>query len=224
MTRLPTRARRHILVIAVTAGAVILGGACGARPASRGGGDSSVAGVTAPAVGASRAASTPTSPPTPSALPPGWRLCTNTHVGYSIGYPEDWYTTELRIEEVCSQFHPTYFTIPQFSEYPLTALNVGQTSERPATPTDPRYARTLLWEETSVGVRTAVRFEEEFTGEGLYEKGTMRYGYVIEPKGRALTVCAMAPPGTTGYADWKVVVDQAVRTLDLGWASGRSTS
>jgi len=218
MTRLPTRARRHILVIAVTAGAVILAGACGAGPASSGG-DSSVAGAPTPAVGASGGASGPTSPQAPSptsALPSGWRLCTNTHVGYSIGYPQDWYTTELRIEEVCSQFHPTYFTIPPFSEYPLTALNVGQPPERPATPTDPRHARTLLWEETSVGVRSAVRFEEEFTGEGLYEKGTMRYGYVIETKARALTVYTMAPPGSTGYADWKVVVDQAVRTLDLG--------
>ena len=214
MTRPPTHARRHILVIAVTAGTVILAGACGAGPAS-GGGDSSVAGAPASAVRASEEASAPTSPPATSALPSGWRLCTNTHVGYSIGYPQDWYTTELRIEEVCSQFHPTYFTIPPLSEYPLTALNVRQPSEHPATPTDPRHARTLLREETSVGTHSAVRFEEESTGEGLYEKGTMRYGYVIETKARALTVYTMAPPGSTGYADWKIVVDQAVRTLDL---------
>ena len=45
------------------------------------------------------------------------------------------------------------------------------------------HARTLLREETSVGTHSAVRFEEESTGEGLYDKGTMRYGYVIETKG-----------------------------------------
>ena len=43
MTRPPTHARRHILVIAVTAGTVILAGTCGGGPAS-GGGDSSVPG------------------------------------------------------------------------------------------------------------------------------------------------------------------------------------
>jgi hypothetical protein len=64
-----------------------------------------------------------------------------------------------------------------------------------------------------VGVRGAIRFEE-FTGEGLYEKGTTRYGYVTDPNGRALTVYTMASPGTASYAGWKVVVDQAVGTLD----------
>jgi hypothetical protein len=216
VTRLSTRARRLAFFVAVIA-ATVLVSACGPGPAPTVGADSSVMGSSSPAAGVSGRVDASNWPPASSpaaALPQGWRLCTNGHVGYSIGYPADWYTTALRNEEVCSQFHPTSFTIPQFSEYPLTALNVGRASERPATPTDPRYARTLLWEETLVGVRGAIRFEEEFTGEGLYEKGTMRYGYVTDPNGRALTVYTIASPGTASYADWKVVVDQAVRTLD----------
>lgn len=223
MTRLPTRARRLAFFVAVTAGTVIFS-ACGPGPGSGPavGADSSVTGASSPAAGVSGQTNASESPPASSpapALPQGWRLCTNVHVGYSIGYPEDWYTTALRKEEVCSQFHPTYFTIPQSGEYPLTALNVGPASQRPATPSDPRYARTLRWEDTSVGGRAAIRFEEELTGEGLREKGTMRYGYVTDLNGRALTVYTMASPGTASYADWKVVVDQAVRTLDVRIAS-----
>jgi hypothetical protein len=217
MTRLPTRSRRRAFFSAVIAATVTLSSACGAAPTSSSDRDSLVPGASRPAVSVSVRAGTSSPPPAPSPssdLSGGWLLCTNAHVGYSIRYPANWYTTSLGNEDVCSQFHPTSFTIPPFSERPLTALNVVPTSEQPAMPSDPRYARTLLWEDTSLGAHNAIRFEEEFTGEGLYEKGTMRYGYVTDPNGRALTVYTMAPPGTASYADYKVVVDQAVHTLD----------
>jgi hypothetical protein len=70
---------------------------------------------------------------------------------------------------------------------------------------------------TSVGSNEAVRFEEILTGEGLYPKGTKEYGYVIELRGSVYRVYATWCPGDDGdYADWKTVVDRAVRTLDVG--------
>lgn len=198
MTRRPARVGLRALSSAVIVG-IVLSSACATELPSSGGPD----------------ASAPGSPPatsTASALPGGWRLCANDHVGYSIGYPDDWYTTALGTEDICSQFHPSSFTIPPFSERPLTALNVVP-AEQPAAPTDPTYARTLLWEDTTVGAADAIRFEEEFTGEGLYQRGTMRYGYVIDLSGRTLTVYTIASPGTASYAAWKVVVDQAAPTL-----------
>ena len=217
MTRPSASALLRTFVVAATVGIVLVAAACGSRPTS----GAPPAGAPVPGVGLPEESSTPTEPPSPSpssALPRGWRLCANAHVGYSIGYPEAWYTTALREEEVCSQFHPTAFTIPQGSEYPLTALITRPVSALPAAPVDPLFARSLLWEKTSVGAHRAVRFEEEFTGDGLYERGTRRYGFVVDLDGRALTVYTIAVPSTASYADWKVVVDQAVRTLELASA------
>ena len=217
MTRRPIRARRVLLVIALTAGTAISAGACGTRTAANGGADQ-VAAPT-PTVTDPAGASTPTSPRAPSptsVVPSGWRLCTNPHVGYSIAYPGDWHTTALRTTEVCSQFHPTSFTIPEFGEYPPTALTVRPTSGLPTEPTDSIHARTLLWDMTSVGRNDAVRFEEVLTGEGLLPNGTKKYGYVIELKGSAFRVYATWCPGEDDdYADWRTVVDKAVRTLDV---------
>jgi hypothetical protein len=213
MTRRPTPARSLLLVIALTAGTAIAAGACGPRTAPHGEADP----VTAPAPAVTDPGRPPTSPPAPSpssVVPAGWRACTNPHLGYSIAYPGDWYTTALRTTEVCSQFHPTRFTIPEAGEYPPTALTVGPTSGLPTERTDPVYAQTLRWERTTVAGNDAIRYEEILTGVGLRPQGTKQYGYVIELDGRAFRVSATWCPGEEAdYADWKVVVDRAVRTL-----------
>jgi hypothetical protein len=214
MTRPSARARRVVL-IALTVGAAVLAGAC-AAPTAGNGGAGQVAAPTPTATGRG-GAGTPTSPRAPSptsVVPGGWRLCTNPHVGYSIAFPGDWYTSAVRTTEVCSQFHPTRFTVPESGEYPPTALNVRPASGLPTEPTDSIHARTLLWEMTSVGGHDALRFEQELTGEGLYPKGTKEYGYVIELNGGYYRVHATWCPGEdAAYADWKTVVDRAVRTL-----------
>jgi hypothetical protein len=159
---------------------------------------------------------TPTGGP-PEALPASWRLCQNPSRGTSMGYPGDWFTTELRPAEKCSQFHPDEFTIPEAGEYPLTALNAVQTTQTPAAYvaaiTDPMFATTLLREPTTVLGRAATRIETRSTGEGLYEAGTRWYGYVINRGGKAFVLFATAQPGETRYSSWKFVVDTAKGTL-----------
>jgi len=165
------------------------------------------------------AAPSPTASPSPAAsLPSVWQLCTNSHVGFEIGYPADWYTTELNPDQVCQQFHPTEFTIPIDGEYPLTALNAVQTQylydpgrSGPGT----SCGGLTLREPTTVAGRRAVRYEETLSGAGMYADGTRKYGYVIDRDGLEFTVFAMAHPGVGAddYAAWKAVVDEAVGTL-----------
>jgi hypothetical protein len=175
------------------------------------------------------AAPSPTTSPAPSAttsaapsaaasLPSGWKSCTNSVQGFEIGYPADWYTTELNPDQVCQQFHPTEFTIPVDGEYPLTALNAVQTEylfdpgrSGPGTSCGSLQMR----EPTTVGGRPAVRYEENLSGAGMYADGTRKYGYVIDRDGLEFAVFTMADPGvsTGDYAAWKAVVDEAVNTL-----------
>jgi hypothetical protein len=216
----PQSAHRHTHLIAMlAAGAAMLTAGCsiGAEPPT--------SATLAPASPAATSSASPTPSPTPStspspsapaSLPTGWRSCANTDVGFEIGYPGDWHTASLNPQQVCQQFHPIAFIVPVDGEYPLTALNAVQTPEAfdPALSgkVDP-YAQTLLREETTVGGRRAVRFEESLIQDGILPVGTKRYGYVIDRDGTEFLVFTIAVPNTIEYADWKAVVDQAVDTL-----------
>ncbi len=221
-----TSRRRAPLVAALAAGAAMLAAACSvaspSSPASDPAPTVSAGPVSAPPTSPSptSAPPSPTAPPSPSnPLPAGWQSCANAHLGFEIAYPAAWHTAELNEQQVCQQFHPTAFTVPVDSEYPLTALNAVQTpepfsAERSGTG-DPMFVRTLLREPVTIGGRQAVRFEESDTGEGINPKDTMRYGYVIDHDGTEFLVYTIAAPGVSAgdYADWKAVVDQAVETL-----------
>jgi hypothetical protein len=151
----------------------------------------------------------------PAANPPSphvWRRCVNSSENYAIKYPRDWYTTQIRPEEVCAQFHPTRFTIPSDGEYPLTALNVRRVTALPSR-TSTEFERTLRWQRTTVAGRSAVRFETSSTGAGMDQVGTRRYGYVLRLGRSLISVHTVAGPGETRYAAWKTVVNKAVRTL-----------
>jgi hypothetical protein len=223
------RAIRPVLLLAVLgAGAALI--AAGVGPTATSGvtigprpgapvtvGPSASASPSAPAPPPSVAATRPpaAAKPPPAAGPPlpqGWRLCVNPIEGFSTGYPRGWYTTEVRPSEVCRQFHPTIFEIPRESEYPQTALNVRLTNALPDRD-DTEFERVLLWEETTVAGRPAVRVETESTGEGQHLAGSRSYGYTIRFGRTLLTVFAAAEPDAAGYADWKAVVDQAAPTV-----------
>jgi hypothetical protein len=145
-------------------------------------------------------------------LPSGWQRCVNPYQNFSVGHPDRWHTTHIRAEEVCAQIHPTRFTIPPESEYPLTALNVRRVPVLPGRH-DTEFERVLRWQRTTVTGRAAVRFETVSTGAGLYEAGTKQYGYVIRLDGGLVSVHTTAAPGETRYAAWRTVVDRAARTL-----------
>ena len=214
-THHPSSSKSRLLA-AVVIGASALGvGACGRPAAASPVQDLPPATVSnapgsAGLITAWRAAHSP--PGVTPPLPRGWKQCVNATANYSIGYPGTWHTTQIRPEEVCAQFHPSRFTIPPESEYPLTALNVRRVSAPPSR-TDTEYERTLRWEQTTVGGRYAVRFETASTGAGLYQAGTRQYGYVLRLGHGLISVHTTAEPGETRYAAWKTIVNKAVRTL-----------
>jgi hypothetical protein len=190
-------------VLAALIGASALSVGASARPASAGAAEGLPVAVTV-------AAHSP--PAAGSSLPRGWRRCVNPDENYGIGYPSGWHTTQIRPEEVCAQFHPTRFTIPPESEYPLTALNAKKVTAPPSR-AGTAYERTLLWKRTTVAGRHAVRFETTSTGEGLHQAGTRQYGYVIRLGRDLISIHTTAEPGEARYAAWKTVVNRAARTL-----------
>jgi hypothetical protein len=218
MNHPPTLTRRLFVAAAVGTGTALVA-ACGGPSVTSIDRDDRRAGpppsVTPSATSSRSAAPTATVTRLPvdnAVLPQGWQRCVNTLDGFSVGYPGGWHTTEIRPREACRQFHPTVFTIPRESEYPLTALNVGRVEALPGR-ADTIHERVLLWEETTVSGGRAVRTETESTGEGQHPVGTRWYGYTFRIGDDLVRVFAAAEPGASRYSDWKVVVDQAARTL-----------
>lgn len=169
-------------------------------------------------------------------LPDGWTRCVNEPEGWSIGYPDDWFTTylytdpltgenERRAGTACMFFDPNKFTIPRDGEYPETALQVGLTDspiERAlAYLTDPTYWRTLAREESLVLGMPAVRLEVEALGYGLELKGTLRYGWIVDLGRRSFSVFAVAQPdkGRDRYLAYGEVAERAIRTVQFASAT-----
>jgi hypothetical protein len=200
-------------VFAAVIGATALSAGACARPAPAGRVEGPPPAVTSGTADSAALATAAHSPPAAGhSLPYGWRRCTNSAENYSLGYPGNWHTTQIRPEEVCAQFHPNRFTIPPESEYPLTALNAKRVPAAPSR-TGTEYERTILWKKTTVAGRTAVRFETVSTGAGLNQAGTRQYGYVIRLGQGLVSIHTTAAPGETRYAAWKTVVTKAARTL-----------
>jgi hypothetical protein len=152
-----------------------------------------------------------------AAAPAGWKVCTNRALGFSIAYPSGWYTTQLNPAGACIYFEPKPFRIPPSSDFTGTALEVLPTQQLYAgllrTLTDPRFSRAVLRKNLSLRGRQAVRLESVATGEGLLDRGTRTYAYVLDRGRRPAFIVQTTRARGSSWAARKRVVDRAVRTL-----------
>jgi hypothetical protein len=166
--------------------------------------------------------------PPASALPDGWVRCTNNALGYSIGFPGTWHTTDILSGEqdpsyACRWFSPTPFDASQGNVvtegwgYPLEVGIGGPFDDELQQTLDPEVARTLVQEELVVDGHRAVRLEYETLIDLIGEPG-LHYEYLVEldPE-TTLIVHTTATRGVEGvYEENRRVVDQAADTLRFG--------
>jgi hypothetical protein len=167
----------------------------------------------------------PLPPPPASHLPPGWQRCDNFVLHYSIGYPDDWHTTDIltgnqKPSYACRWFSPTPFDPTQGNVvtegwgYPLEVGIGGSFDQELRNLLDPEVARILTREDLVVDGHRAVRLEYETLIDLIGEPG-LHYEYVIElDRGTTLIVHTTATRGVEGvYEENKTVVDRAVDSL-----------
>lgn len=108
--------------------------------------------------------------------------CTNPVAGYTVAYPDSWYTnTAVGDTPACSWFSPVFFEV---ADPARTPTEVGITMEYRAEAGgigglgQPIYAETL-----EVDGRPANRNEQVGTGGGFLPLGSFRYTYTVAPSG-----------------------------------------
>lgn len=158
-------------------------------------------------------------------VPAGWVRCTNSALGYSIGYPEAWHTTDVLIGEQDASYACRWFSRDPFDAsqgnvvtegwgYPLE-VGIGGPFDRERRQTlDPDVSRVLVQEELVVDGHRALRVEYEKLIDLIGEPG-LHYEYLIEldPE-TTLIVHTTATRGVQGvYEENRVVVDRAVDTI-----------
>ena len=161
----------------------------------------------------------------PAGLPAGWERCTNGALGYSIGYPGEWHTTDVLVgtqdpSYACRWFSPSPFDASQGNVvtegwgYPLEVGIGGGFDQELRNVLDPEVARILTQEDLVVDGHRAVRLEYETLVDLVGEPG-LHYEYLIEldPE-TTLIVHTTATRGVEGvYEENRTVVDLAVGTL-----------
>jgi hypothetical protein len=160
----------------------------------------------------------PSPTPTPPAAPEGWSLCTNPPKRFSIGYPGGWVTRNEGAEDACGMFDPENFDFPREgpSSIGMVVIGDGLTVDQLINQiTAPEAERKVLKkEETKVGDRRAVLLETEATGRGDETAKSHVYEYVIDRNGKAFNVRTYVEPNRMSrYAEFRSVIDQAVKTL-----------
>lgn len=166
----------------------------------------------------------PLPPGTNQNVPDGWVRCTNSVLGYSMGYPGEWHTTDVFMGEqdpsnACRWFSPTPFgaegnVVSEGWGYPLEVAVRGPIEQQLAQVLDPEVARTLTQEELVVDGHRAVRVEYETLTDLIGEPG-LHYEYLVEldPE-TTLIVHTTATRGVGGvYEENRTVVDLAFDTL-----------
>jgi hypothetical protein len=153
-----------------------------------------------------------------------WSHCVDTQAGYDVEYPADWHrggTVEdpARPALLCRFFDPEPFNIPPNSDFFGTALEIGP-DDQPfddalASLIDTRFNETVLRERLSLqGRHRAFRLELVATGQGLAERGTRTYEYLVRRLyGPPLFLRTTAAPDEPLVH--RAVVDHAATTLAL---------
>jgi hypothetical protein len=150
-------------------------------------------------------------------VPPGWKVCSNRVLGFSIAYPVRWYTTQLMPAGACIFFEPRPFRIPPNSDFTGTALEVQPTQQSYAAVvrglTDRRFARVVFRANVSVAAGRGLRLETVATGAGLLGRGTRTYLYVINRPRRPAFIVQTTRARGSDWAARKRILDRAVRSL-----------
>jgi hypothetical protein len=157
-------------------------------------------------------------------LPDGWVRCTNSELGYSIGYPDAWHTTDVLNGEqdpsyACRWFSPDPFgpqgnVVIEGWGYPLEVGIRGPFDQALEQTLDPELVESVVEEEVVVDGHRALRVEYDTLVDMLADLG-LHYAYVIEldPE-TTLIIHTTETRGIEGdYAENKEVVDDAVDTL-----------
>ena len=146
--------------------------------------------------------------------PRRWSHCVDTQGGYDVQYPATWNAAHGPF--ACRFFDPRAFTVPANSDFGGTALQVDVLQQSfdaaLAGLIDRRFAETVSREQTTIGGNRAFRLELVATGEGLDDRGTRTYGYLIRRAGGPpLLVRTTAAPGDR--LRHRDVVEHSARTL-----------
>lgn len=203
---------------------MLLLGACSATPAPSPSAspDASATPLTRPSAEATPSA-TPASTPFPvrenaeaDALFSRSDTCTNPDVGYTVTFPDDWYTnTAIGDEAACTWFTPDFFEVDATGAMPdeiwiTIGLVPGIVGYNMLTPTD---ATEEVEVDGYAGHWAEFRLLDEVTDTG---EGEVRFHYVvpIERHGPSL-VASTAPDRADDYELAKAVLDRMMASMKL---------
>ena len=201
-------------------GVTLILGACSAAPAPT---PSASPGASATPIPAPSAEATPTATPFPvrenaeaDALFSRTDTCTNPEVGYTVTFPDDWYTnTAIGDQAACSWFTPDFFEVDATGAMPdeiwiTIGLVPGIVGYNMLTPTD---ASEEVEVDGYAGHWAEFRLLDEVTDT---EPGEVRFHYVvpIERHGPSL-VASTSPDRADGYELAKAVLDRMMASMEF---------
>jgi hypothetical protein len=148
--------------------------------------------------------------------------------GFAIGHPDRWFTDAVVKANSCEFIDPRPFRVPPQSDFSGTALEIDPYAESYAEVVaelvNPRFARVLSREETTVAGWPTVRLETQATGDGFHAEGVKVTSYVLDRNGTSFIVRTTGLRGKDDYASREKTLERAVKTLSFFTPTGTQLS
>lgn len=143
--------------------------------------------------------------------------------GFSISYPDGWFTNTDPLPDPCVWFAPTAIETPlEATDSLLASVTVRvQDGARFEDVSEPQvmFEEIVSSEPLTIQGRRAVRVESVATGEGLLNEGTRITAYVIELEPAAGTPRVITATAfeccNVGFVESVTVLDEMVTTLEI---------
>lgn len=148
---------------------------------------------------------------------PGWEVCVNQPVGYSVAYPAGWKTNEGSVLPRCSLFDPASVVVPPGTEIPFDIAVTVLKHDVPLEQALEGYygsVKILGREELQIDGRRAVRMELVDEQPESASGSKVSYHYLIDLGNQILEASSYAV-GEPPYARKKTVLDRMMRELRI---------
>ena len=217
----PALGASAVAVVAVVAGIAFGGMLPRTDPPGVGPPSAAVSPSPSPSVAPTPTPSLASSPSPSTTVFPGGNDCENELLGYTVGYPADWFSNEavepqdgLDGIEPCQYFGEEPMEIgPNAGLPPTVAISFSRETEAPP----PSTGATVVSERSVIvdGQPATARETEQETDAGFSQAGDRSYSYVIElPAGDYLQV-STSSTSNGDYQGHTDVLDQMMETLQL---------
>lgn len=147
------------------------------------------------------------------------KYCANTHFGFEVVYPKDWFTTYNLEPQKCTFFAPFSFVVPQDPSNFSVPIEIevvispdwSETLKFYQNPND--FQNVLSFENLEIGGREVQRIKTTSTGKDTLSRGLLKVSYLFFDDENPLVLTYQQLDANENIGDNEKIIDDMAKSL-----------